>query len=51
MGSNPLSAQPVSAVGNIALVFSSVKVKVSHPLPAGVLSASSFLPHTVSGIL
>ena len=47
MGFNPLSAQPVSAVDNIASVFSPVKVKVSHPPPAGVLSASTFLPHTV----
>ena len=38
MGSNPLSAQPVSVVGNIAPVFSPVKVKVAHPPPTGVLS-------------
>ena len=36
MGSNPNSAQPVSAVGNIALVFSPVQVKVTHPPPTGV---------------
>ena len=36
MGSNPLSAQPVSAVENIAPVFFPVKVKFSHPAPAGV---------------
>ena len=48
MGSNPISAQPVSAVGNIAPVFSPVKVKVTHPPPTGVLSSSPFLPHTVS---
>ena len=48
MGSNPVSAQPISAVGHIAPVFSPVKVSVTHPLPAGVLSSSPFLPHTVS---
>ena len=48
MGSNPNSAQPVSAVGNIAPVFSPVQVKVTHPPPTGVLSSSPFLPHTVS---
>ena len=46
MGSNPSSAQPISAVGNIAPVFS--LVKVNHPPPTGVLSSSPFLPHTVS---
>ena len=35
MGSNPISAQPVSAVGHIAPVFSPVKVKVAHHLPLG----------------
>ena len=29
-------------------MFSSVKVKVNHPPPTGVLSSSPFLPHTVS---
>ena len=48
MGSNPNSAQPISAVGNIAPVFSPVKVKVNHSPPTGVLSSSPFLPHTVS---
>ena len=48
MGSNPNSAQPISTVGNIAPVFSPVKVKVNHPPPTGVLSSSPFLPHTVS---
>ena len=33
MGSNPISAQPVSAVGHVAPVFSLVKVKVFHPPP------------------
>ena len=42
MGSSPLSAQPISA-----LVFSLVKVKVTHPPLTGALSASLFLPHTV----
>ena len=46
MGSNP--SHPVSTSGIIAPVFSPVKVKVSHPLPIGVLSSSPFLPHTVS---
>ena len=45
MGSNPSSAQPISAVGNIALVFSPVKVKFSHLPPTGVLPSSPFLPH------
>ena len=48
MGSNPNSAQPVSAVGNIAPVFSPVQVKVTRPPPTGLLSSSPFLPHTVS---
>ena len=48
MGSNPNSAQPISAVGNIAPVLSLVQVKVTHPPPTGVLSSSPFLPHTVS---
>ena len=48
MGSNPISAQPISAVGHVAPVFSLVKVKVAHPPPTGVLSSSPFLPHTVS---
>ena len=48
MGSNPIYAQSVSAVGHVAPVFSTVKVKVAHPPPTGVLSSSSFLPHTVS---
>ena len=48
MGSNSLSVQPLSAVGNIAPVFSPVKVKVTHPPPTGVLSFSPFLPHIVS---
>ena len=43
MGSNPLSAQPASA-----LVFSLVMVKVTHPPPTGVRSAAPFLSHTVS---
>ena len=46
MGSNPLSAQPVSAVGNIAPVFSPEKMKVAHPPPTGTLS--SYLPHSAS---
>ena len=51
MGFNPISAQPVSAVGHVAPVFSPVKVKVSHPPPTGVLSSSPFVPHTVSSPL
>ena len=47
LGSNTSSAPPISAVGNIAPVFSPVKVKVTHPPPSGVLSSSPFLPHTV----
>ena len=46
MGSNP--SHPVSTSGIIAPVFSPVKVKVSHPLPTGVLSSSPFMPQTVS---
>ena len=42
MGSNPMSAQPVSAEGNIAPVFSPVKVKVAHSSPTGVLSYRLF---------
>ena len=48
MGTNPISAQPISAVGHIAPVFSPVKVSVAHPPPAGVISSSPFLPHTFS---
>ena len=48
VGCNPNSAQPISAVGNIAPVFSPVQVKVTHPPPPGVLSSSPLLPHTVS---
>ena len=44
MGSDPLSAQPVSAVGNITPVISPVKVKVFHPPPTGVLSSSPISP-------
>ena len=47
MGSNPVSAQPVFAVGNITPVFSPVKMKVADPPPTGVVS-SPFLPHAVS---
>ena len=46
MGSNPISAQPISAVGHIAPVF--YLVKVPQPPPTGVLSSSPFLNHTVS---
>ena len=48
IGSNTISAQPISAVGHVAPVFSPVKVKVAHPSPTGVLCSSPFLPHTVS---
>ena len=48
MGSNPSAAQPIATTGNIAPVFSSVKVKVNHPPPVGALSSSPFLPHTIS---
>ena len=36
MGFNPISAQPISAVGHIAPVFYPVKVSVAHPPPARV---------------
>ena len=42
MGSNPMSAQPISAVGHGAPVFSPVKVKVSHPPCGGTVFFTLF---------